>query len=199
MSHTRKALLFSLFFVSGIAPLQAAGPVASSISTPLPRPANPGNNPWLDYPTHYGPGSVRQHGDDLPTEAMARLDRFMALTELERKAFISQAERAAFKRGEALFNDTRLGTTGLNCAACHPNGGTAGGKVGMGRHEVEIATLMNVADRYPGYKPLDGRVITQSEMQNNCIRMFMKGQPLASGTREAADLSLFVGRFRTAR
>lgn len=176
--------------------LGAAGFEFKEPGTPTPVPPNPHNNPWLNYPTHYGPGVVQQHGDGLPAEAMARLDRYMALGEGERKAFAGQAEQAAFKRGEALFNDTRLGSTGLNCAACHPGGNTAGGRVGMGSHEVDIPSLMGVSSRYPRFKPLDGRVITQSEMQNNCIRMFLKGQPLASGTREAADLTLFVGRFK---
>lgn len=175
--------------------LGAAGFEFRSPGTPTPLPPNPHNNPWLNYPTHYGPGVVQQHGDGLPAEAMARLDRFMALGEAERKIFAAQATQTALKRGEAMFNDTRLGTTGLNCAACHPNGGTAGGKVGMGRHEVGIPSLMNVATRYPRFKPLDGRVITQTEMQNNCIRMFLKGQPLASGSQEAADLAFYVGRF----
>lgn len=176
--------------------LGAAGFQFSGPGTPTPLPPNPHNNPWLNYPTHYGPGVVQQHGDGLPAEAMARLNRFMGLAEADRKAFAARAEQAALKRGETLFNNARLGTTGLNCAACHTNGGTAGGKVGMGRHEVDIPSLMDVASRYPRYKPLDGRVITQTEMQNNCIRMFLKGQPLASGTQDAADLSFYVGRFR---
>lgn len=175
--------------------LGAAGFEFKGPGTPTPRPPNPHNNPWLNYPTHYGPGVVQQHDDGLPAEAMARLDRFMALGEGERKVFAFQAEQAALKRGEALFNDARLGSTGLNCAACHPSGGSAGGKVGMGRHEVAIPSLLNVAQRYPRYKPLDGQVITQTDMQNNCIRMFLKGQPLAAGSREAADLALYVGRF----
>lgn len=76
----------------------------------------------------------------------------MALGEGERKAFAAQAEQAAFKRGEALFNDTHLGSTGLNCAACHPGGGTAGGKVGMGRREVDIPSLLGVSDWFNTYR-----------------------------------------------
>src|SRR4030065_2008767 len=40
---------------------------------------------------------------------------------------------ASVKRGEKLFNDTKLGenTTGQSCKSCHPNGGTIGGAAEM--------------------------------------------------------------------
>ncbi len=178
-------------------PAFSAGFIVNGPGTPTPRPANPTNNPWLNYPTHYGSGaSVHNFSDAASPDMLANMDRFMKLNESERMTAMRQGEQNALARGQALFNDSRLGTSGLNCAACHPNGGTAGGKVGIGEHEVAIPSLLDVAQRYPSYKPLNGRVITQTEMQNNCVAMFLKGKPLATGTREAADLTYYVGSFR---
>jgi cytochrome c len=189
--------LFAAVLAATALPGIAAGFVVSGPGTPTPRPANPTNNPWLNYPTHYGSGaSVHNFSDAASPDMLANMNHFMKLTEAERMAVMRQGEQAALARGQALFNDSRLGTSGLNCAACHPNGGTAGGKVGMGDHEIAIPSLVDVAQRYPHFKPLNGRVITQTEMQNNCVAMFLKGKPLASGSREAADLTYYVGSFR---
>jgi cytochrome c len=178
-------------------PAFSAGFIVNGPGTPTPRPANPANNPWLNYPTHYGSGaSVHNFSDAVSPDSLASMNRFMKLNETERLAVMRQGEQGALARGQALFNDARLGSSGLNCAACHPNGGTAGGKVGIGEHEVAIPSLQDVAQRYPSYKPLNDRVITQTEMQNNCVALFLKGKPLATGTREAADLTYYVGSFR---
>jgi len=167
-------------------------------SDPTPRPANPGNNPWLNYPTHYGKGAATHNfaGNTSP-DRLENLNRFMKLSEAERMQIMRQGESDAMTRGRALFNDPKLGNSGLTCAACHPDGGTAGGRIGMGEHEIAIPSLIGVANRYPRFKPLNGRVITQTEMQNNCLVMFLQGEPLGSGTHEAADLTYYVGAFRS--
>lgn len=170
-------------------------PEAASQDRLTPLPPNPNNNPWLNFPATYGgSGPVHNHSKDLKPDALANIDRFMKLKEPERMAYMQKAQGASLKRGESLFNSTRLGTTGLNCQACHPGGKTAGGKIGMGDHEVPIPSLAGVAGRFPQFKAVNDRVITQTEMQNNCIAMFLKGQPLASGSQEAADLTYFVSR-----
>ncbi|MDP1904799.1 MAG: hypothetical protein Q8M09_11225 [Pseudomonadota bacterium] len=189
--------LFATVLAATALPGIAAGFAVSGSGTPTPRPANPSNNPWLNYPTHYGSGaSVHNFSDTASPDMLVNMNRFMKLSEVERMAVMRQGEQTALARGQALFNDSHLGTSGLNCAACHPNGGTAGGKVGIGDHEIAIPSLMDVAQRYPGFKPLNGRVITQTEMQNNCTVLFLKGKPLASGTQEAADLTYYVGQFK---
>ncbi len=189
--------LFAAILAATTLPGIAAGFVFSGPGTPTPRPANLSNNPWLNYPTNYGSGaSVHNFSDAVSPDMLVNMNRFMKLSEAERMAALRQGEQAALARGQALFNDSRLGTSGLNCAACHPNGGTAGGKVGMGDHEIAIPSLVDVAQRYPRFKPLNGRVITQTEMQNNCTVLFLKGKPLASGTQEAADLTYYVGQFK---
>lgn len=189
-------LLFAVLSIVGL-PALSAGFVVNGPGTPTPRPANPSNNPWLNYPTHYGSGaSLHNFSDAASPDMLVNMNRYMKLNETERMAVMRQGEQSALARGQALFNDARLGSSGLNCAACHPNGGTAGGKVGIGEHEVAIPSLLDVAQRYPRYKPLNDRVITQTEMQNNCVAMFLKGKPLASGSQEAADLTYYVGSFR---
>lgn len=187
----QKAALIALLLVSAAA--QAKGFFIGP-NDPLPRPPNPHNNPWLNYPTHYGSGAEVHQFDD--ATAAGNVNLFMKLGEAERKARIVQEERASLDRGSTLFNDTRLGTSGLNCMSCHPNGDTSGGKIGMGNHEIPIPALFGVAQRYPRYNISKGRVITQTEMQNNCIRMFIKGKPLAGDTQDAADLTYFVGRLQ---
>lgn len=193
--HTLAVMMVAvLLFLPRLAP--AAGSPIPGPREPLPVPPNPGNNPWLNFPTHYGAGAqVARHGERAP-DAMARIDRFLRLPDRERQAYALAVEQASLKRGESLFADARLGTNGLNCQSCHAGGGTAGGKVGVGDHEVEIPSLRGVAGRFPRFKPGNDRVITQTEMQNNCIVMFMNGKPLDANEREAADLTHYVSRFR---
>jgi cytochrome c len=197
MNPSRTALILALL-AAGFAHVHAAGLTASATSTPLPRPPNPGNNPWLNYPTHYGPGAtVHRFGENASPDRLAKMNRFMQLGEAARMELMKQGEQTSLARGRSLFGDARLGSNGLNCASCHPNGGTAGGKVGMGDHEIAIPSLVDVARRYPAFKAVNARVITLTDMQKNCIELFMQGKPLASGTPEAADLTHFVGNLKS--
>lgn len=180
INRTLLAVLLALAPMAG----HAAGPFFLGPSDPTPRPANPGNNPWLNYPTHYGKGAeTHDFSRAASPDRLANLNRFMKLTESERMALMRQSETESLARGRTLFNDPKLGKSGLTCAACHPGGGTAGGKVGMGEHEIAIPSLTDVSSRYPRHKPLNGRVITQTEMQNNCLVLFLQGEPLASGSQ----------------
>ncbi|HNA30266.1 MAG TPA: hypothetical protein PLQ64_07145 [Thiobacillaceae bacterium] len=174
----------------------AAGWDVIGPGTPTPRPPNPQNNPWLNYPLFYGPGaegSQHVHGGNAP-DALANLDRFMKLDPAARAEYSRQAEAASRQRGEALFADPGLGKTGLNCHSCHLNGGTVGGTVRVGDHEVAIPALHGAAQRFPGFKPGNDRVITLTEMQNNCIVLFLQGPALDAGSQRAADLTHFVSR-----
>jgi len=92
------------------------------------------------------------------------------------------------EKGEALFNDTKLGKTGTSCNSCHPGGGTTGGQM-MG---MEIPTLKGAAATFPKYKKPAKRVITLSQMNNMCIEMIMEGKPLKLGSDEAVALVAYV-------
>jgi cytochrome c len=175
----------------------AAGPVFPGADRPIPVPPNPHNNPWLDYPSSYGANApVRNHADDLAPDARANIDRFMKLSEAERAQQVKHAATQSLKRGQELFSSSRLGALGLSCQSCHANGGTSGGKIGVGDHELPIPSLKGVAKRYPRFNAATGRVITQTEMQNNCIAMFMKGERLPTAGADAADLTHFVSTFQ---
>ncbi len=174
----------------------AGGMVFNTPDRPIPHPPNPNNNPWLNYPLTYSSGlPVHNIGGTLKADTMTNIDRFMNLPETGRLAHMKAAQETSFKRGQALFANTRLSSIGLNCMSCHPGGGSAGGKIGVGNHEIDIPSLAGVARRYPRYKPANDRVITQTEMQNNCIVMFMKGEALPASSQEAADLTYFVSQF----
>lgn len=161
---------------------------------PTPLPPNPNNNPWLNFPATFGGNAVVNHGRDIQPDALTNIDRYMKLGEAERMSYAQKAQAESLKRGEKLFASASLGTSGLNCQACHPDGKTAGGKIGMGNHEIPIPSLAGAAKRYPKFKAANDRVITLTEMQNNCIVMFLKGQPLASGSQNAADLTHYISR-----
>ena len=51
-------------------------------------------------------------------------------------------------QGKAIFNDPKLGKSGMSCNSCHPNGGTTGGQM-MG---MAIPTLKGAAATFPKYK-----------------------------------------------
>lgn len=163
---------------------------------PVPLPPNPHNNPWLVYPATYGAGTKQDHTRDITADAVARTETHLARAPAERASFVQAEENRALQHGRALFNSPRLGTLGLTCQSCHTDGGTSGGSIGVGRAELPIPPLKGVALRYPRYNAATGRVITQTEMQNNCIAMFMKGTRLPAESRDAADLTLFVSRFQ---
>jgi cytochrome c peroxidase len=94
----------------------------------------------------------------------------------------------AIEKGEALFNDTKLGKTGTSCNSCHPGGDTSGGQV-MG---MEIPALKGAAATFPKYKKQVKRVITLSQMNNVCIEMVMEGKPLKLGSDKAVALAAYV-------
>jgi len=89
--------------------------------------------------------------------------------------------------GKALFNDTKLGTSGMSCNSCHPNGGTTGGQA-MG---MTILAVKGSAAAFPKYKPNAKGVITLQQMNNMCIQM-MKGNPLKLDSPESIALATYV-------
>ncbi|HZX35590.1 MAG TPA: hypothetical protein VFF54_03780 [Thermodesulfobacteriota bacterium] len=106
--------------------------------------------------------------------------------------------KASVERGEKLFSDTTLGknSTGMNCATCHPAGGTIGGVVEMEwkgtAMKALIPTLKGAAATFPkAIGPM--KLVSGVAGQNNmCIMMFLKGTPLDLNTQAAVDLEAYV-------
>jgi cytochrome c len=65
------------------------------------------------------------------------------------------------QKGRALWTSPDLGTNGVACAQCHPNGANT--------HP----------ETYPKFQQQLGRVIALREMINWCIRQPLEGNPLA--------------------
>lgn len=65
-------------------------------------------------------------------------------------------------QGRALWTSPTLGTNGVACAQCHPNGANT--------HP----------ETYPKFQKQLGRVIPLREMINWCLRNPLKGKPLAA-------------------
>lgn len=138
-------------------------------------------------------GSASQPSvDDMIAKSMDNMKKVMMMAPDEQRRYVMDAQQASLAHGEALFNSAKLGTNGFSCATCHPRGGTTGGRVPMGGMQMAIPTLVGSASTFPKYKVPNDSVITLAEMNNNCVVMFLKGQPLALGSRDARDLALFV-------
>ncbi|MFB0518369.1 MAG: hypothetical protein ACETWC_03700 [Acidobacteriota bacterium] len=92
------------------------------------------------------------------------------------------------ERGKALFMDATLGTSGMSCNSCHPEGGTKEGKMG----EMTIKPFDNLAAKYPKYIPSAKRVMTLDQINNWCIVKAMKGEALAWDSQKLTDLTAYV-------
>lgn len=83
-----------------------------------------------------------------------------------------QEYMAAVKEGRKVFTDPKLGTNGIVCAQCHPNGANT--------HP----------ETYPKFQKQLGKVAQMWEMVNWCIRNPLEGKNLAAdGPRMNAILS----------
>lgn len=146
-------------------------------------------------PDEYG---EQQSGD--MTKALANVDRAMNDMEGTRKRAMEK-QQMAIAKGKALFNDSGLGKNGLSCNSCHPGGGTTGGeteikkKMGHGPYKLPIPSLIGAAARFPKFKVPNNEVITLAQMDNNCIRMFMKGKRLPLDSPESFYLAAYVSSF----
>lgn len=124
--------------------------------------------------------------------AMANMKKFMMLSDQDRMAYVMDKQQSSLKHGEELFASASLGTNGFSCSTCHPGGTTTGGKVPMGKMQMAIPSLVGAAATFPKFKPGNDAVITLAEMNNNCVVMFMKGQPISLGTKDARDLAAYI-------
>jgi cytochrome c len=127
--------------------------------------------------------------------AMKTMEKFMAIPADKQKAYVAQKQKESMGRGEVAFKDTKLGTNGFSCATCHPGGKTTGGSVPMGMMQMPIPSLQGVAAIFPKFKVGNDAVITLADMNNNCIVMFLNGEPLKTDSQKARDLAFFVTGF----
>jgi cytochrome c len=102
--------------------------------------------------------------------------------------------KASVKRGEALFNDAKLGTSGMTCNSCHMKGGTMDGKMG----EMSIKAFDAVHTTYPKFMGMAGKVMTLDQVINYCIMSPLKGTPLAWDDQRLADLAAYVSTVKPA-
>ena len=140
--------------------------------------------------------------------AMKNMDKYMGSREAMMKELpkaVMSAQEQSGKRGEKLFNNTKLGTNGQSCNSCHPGGGTSGGTVNTpmksavtGKpYELPVPSLVGAAATFPKFKVPNDRVITVQEMTNNCIMMFMAAKPLGLMSPEMVDLTAYVHSLST--
>lgn len=127
--------------------------------------------------------------------AMKNMDAVMeGMTLEERQAHMMTKQRETLAFGEGLFEEASLGTNGQTCTSCHPGGGTTGGEVQVPMTDMRlpVPSLVGAAATFPKFKVPNNRVITLSQMNNNCIKMFMQGKPLELNSKEAIALSMYV-------
>jgi cytochrome c len=97
-------------------------------------------------------------------------------------AEVAMAGNAA--RGLELFKDTKLGTTGMSCESCHPDGGAEGMEMeGM----ATTKPLTGVKSRYP-----DKGGVTLAQMVNACLTGPLGGTALAEDSPEMQDLLAYL-------
>ncbi len=92
------------------------------------------------------------------------------------------------ERGQTLFSDTTLGTSGMSCNSCHMEGGTKAGKMtGM-----TTSPFDNLAAKYPKYFTMGKRVMTLDQVVIFCIVNPLKGKPPAWDDQKLTDLTAYV-------
>lgn len=132
--------------------------------------------------------------------ALANIDKAMGdMKAAKMNAMKKQAEGMA--SGKELYYDTKLGSSGSSCNSCHPSGATTGGeveiakKMGHGPYVIPIPSLIGASARFPKFKVPNDNVITLAQMNNNCIRMFLKGKRMPLDSPESFNLAVYVSSF----
>ena len=82
------------------------------------------------------------------------------------------------QKGRDLWTSPQLGTNGVACAQCHPNGANT--------HP----------ETYPKFQQQLGRVIALREMINWCIQQPLEGKPLALDSKDMVALEAYVAHER---
>jgi len=85
---------------------------------------------------------------------------------------------AAVKAGRKVFTDPKLGTNGVVCAQCHPNGANT--------HP----------ETYPKFQKQLGKVVQMWEMVNWCIRNPLEGKDLAADAQRMTTILTYIAHER---
>ena len=85
-----------------------------------------------------------------------------------------QEFQSAVKKGRQVFTDSKLGSNGVVCAQCHPNGANT--------HP----------ETYPKFQKQLGRVAAMWEMVNWCIRNPLEGKDLAADSTEMIAIQAYI-------
>ena len=78
------------------------------------------------------------------------------------------------EKGEKLWNDKKLGTSGASCATCHPNG-----------KDLKKAP-------FPKYIKMADDILTLDQTINFCLLNPMKGKPLPGSSVEMTALAAYA-------
>ena len=130
--------------------------------------------------------------------SLANMDKVMGMGMENAMPYMTKKNKEALAAGQRLFKDPSMGSNGQSCESCHPGGATTGGeaeiakKMGHGPYRLPIPSLVGAAARFPKFKVPNDEVITLEMMNNNCIRMFMKGKRLPLDTAESFYLAQYV-------
>lgn len=104
---------------------------------------------------------------------------------------------ASVERGQALFNDNTLGTSGMTCNSCHVEGGTKDNpRTMMG---MTIDAFDNLGARYPQYVPMVEKVVTLPATIDFCITNALKGEPLPWHDQKLIDLTSYCASIKKAK
>lgn len=85
-----------------------------------------------------------------------------------------QEYQRVVKKGRQVFTDPKLGSNGVVCAQCHPNGANT--------HP----------ETYPKFQKQLGRVAVMWEMINWCIRNPLEGEDLAADSAEMIAIQTYI-------
>lgn len=89
-----------------------------------------------------------------------------------------QAYESVVKEGRQVFTDPKLGSNGVVCAQCHPNGANT--------HP----------ETYPKFQKQLGRVAVLWEMINWCIRNPLEGKELAPDSPKMIAIQAYIAEER---
>ena len=95
-------------------------------------------------------------------------------SEFRKKGFMAEAE--AVSSGEKLWNDPKLGKSGLSCNTCH--------KGGQSLHLDKVGP-------FPHFVKMPNDVVTLDQMINFCMLKPMKAKPLRWDSRELTALAAY--------
>ena len=102
------------------------------------------------------------------------------------KAKMDKMLQESIAKGEKLFNDQSLGTSGKTCNSCHIEMGKSKKEGMMG------AKGFSGREPFPKVFPMAARVMTLEQGVQFCIVTPLKGKPLAWDDQRLTDLTAYV-------